>query len=68
MFSGQTLYDPVLYQFYNLLYASLPIGAYAIFDYEYVDEIFEAYPKLYSLGRKSKLPFIKDNFVNVILR
>ncbi|KRW99867.1 P-type ATPase, cytoplasmic domain N [Pseudocohnilembus persalinus] len=33
-FSGQTLYDAYLYQFFNMFYSSIPIMIYAIFDEE----------------------------------
>ncbi len=39
-FSGQALYDSVLYQLFNLLYAALPIIIYAVFDYEKTDDEF----------------------------
>eukprot|EP01016_Furgasonia_blochmanni_P040743 TRINITY_DN5220_c0_g1_i4.p1 TRINITY_DN5220_c0_g1~~TRINITY_DN5220_c0_g1_i4.p1 ORF type:complete len:557 (+),score=136.71 TRINITY_DN5220_c0_g1_i4:72-1673(+) len=54
-FSGQTLYDPFLYQFFNLFYASLPIVIYAVFDKEQENEVFESDPSLYALGRDNML-------------
>ncbi|EGR33192.1 hypothetical protein IMG5_206852 [Ichthyophthirius multifiliis] len=33
--SGQTLYDSILYQFYNIIFTSLPIIVYATCDQEY---------------------------------
>ena len=34
-YSGQTLYDPVIYQLFNITMTSLPIGWFALFDYQY---------------------------------
>ena len=52
-FSGTTLYDPYLYQFFNLFYTSVPIMIYALFDSEYPDRIFETNFLLYKLGQQS---------------
>ena len=38
-FSGQTLYDSVMYQLYNVFYSSVPIMVYAVNDQEYSDKI-----------------------------
>ena len=57
-FSGTTLYDPYLYQFFNLFYTALPIMIYAIFDYEYSDAKFMKNYLLYKLGQESKAPSI----------
>lgn len=34
-FSGQTLYDPYIYQIYNVFYTSIPIIVYAVMDLEF---------------------------------
>jgi len=31
-FSGQTLYENLLYQMYNLVFTALPIGCFAVLD------------------------------------
>lgn len=36
MFSGQTLYESIIYQFYNITMTSLPIMFFALFDFEYL--------------------------------
>jgi len=65
-FSGQILYDPWLYQLFNVFYCSLPIILYALFDEEYpnnrVLDVFdgpgnflETNPKFYAVGLKSLL-------------
>ena len=33
-FSGQTLYEQLVFQFYNVFYTSLPIIVYAVMDQE----------------------------------
>lgn len=53
--SGQTIYNPFLFQLYNIFYASLPIVIYAIFDKESKGSIFMNNPKLYNLGRENKV-------------
>jgi magnesium-transporting ATPase (P-type) len=37
--SGQVLYDPFMYQMYNMTCTSLPIIWYSTFDFEYVKGI-----------------------------
>jgi phospholipid-transporting ATPase len=65
-FSGSLLYDPWIYQFFNLFYAALPIIIYAVFDEEYPSEkmlnvrnakasSLENSPHLYEQGMKSLL-------------
>jgi len=49
-FSGQTLYDPVIYQLYNITMTSLPIMFYALFDFEYEKSVFMAYSDKYKIG------------------
>ena len=34
-FSGQPAYEPFIYQMYNIMFTSLPIMYYALFDFEY---------------------------------
>lgn len=71
-YSGQLLYDPWVFQFFNLFYASLPIILYALFDEEfpntkYVEvtnappNILEISPICYQIGFKSEL-FNTKNF------
>ena len=43
-FSGQPLYEPVIYQFYNITMTSLPIMFYALFDFEYEKDYPEEKP------------------------
>jgi len=42
-FSGQTMYDAMIYQIYNMMMTSLPIMWYATYDYKYEkdDELTE---------------------------
>lgn len=65
-FSGQLLYDPWIFQFFNLFYASLPIIIYALFDEEYPNtnyldvtksppNVLEISPISYQIGFKSEL-------------
>ena len=34
-FSGQVLYDPVIYQLYNMTMTTFPILWFSVFDFEY---------------------------------
>jgi phospholipid-transporting ATPase len=34
MFSGQTLYDPIVYQMYNIVFSSIPIMWFSLFDFQ----------------------------------
>ena len=54
-FSGTALYNPYLYQSFNIFFASLPIIVYAIFDSEFTQKTLLATPKLYEVGVKDKL-------------
>jgi phospholipid-transporting ATPase len=49
-FSGQTLYEAVIYQMYNIFFTSIPIMWFAIFDFEHHKEVFLLNPRLYKLG------------------
>jgi phospholipid-transporting ATPase len=52
-FSGQTLYEAFIYQLYNIMFSSVPIVWYAIFDYQYDKKTFLTNPKLYEIGLKN---------------
>lgn len=66
MFSGQPLYEPFIYQLYNITMTSLPIMYFALFDFQYEKEpspmkrrsgrrqddalYFLKHPQLYRIG------------------
>lgn len=52
-FSGQTLYEPFIYQLYNITMTSLPIFWYALFDFEFLKPEYLKNSSLYSIGMKS---------------
>ncbi|EGR33087.1 phospholipid-translocating p-type flippase family protein, putative [Ichthyophthirius multifiliis] len=54
-FSGSSLYDPWIYQLYNLCYTSLPIVIYAVFDEEFSAYYLQYNPSLYIQGIKGTL-------------
>lgn len=65
-FSGQLIYDPWVFQFFNLFYASLPIIIYALFDEEFPNTLYldvtkappsllENAPAAYQAGFKGEL-------------
>ena len=49
-FSGQTLYEPIIYQFYNVAFTAFPIMVFAILDQEYTKEVFLTDPTKYVIG------------------
>jgi magnesium-transporting ATPase (P-type) len=52
--SGQTLYEPLIYQMYNITMTSLPIMWFALFDFEYTKPEFMKNWSLYKLGMNSE--------------
>jgi len=50
VFSGQTFYEMWLYQSFNLLFTSVPIVWFALFDYEKTKEELISKPGQYYLG------------------
>lgn len=54
-FSGQTIYDPILFQLYNICYTSLPIVIYSLFDKERKGREYLQNSSLYSIGPKDEL-------------
>ena len=62
LFSGQTLYDPWIYQLYNMIFTCLPICWYGIYDKEFsYDDTLLKDNKFYIQGMKNKL-FHKRRF------
>jgi len=54
-FSGTTIYDQVIFQGFNLFYASIPIIIYATLDYEYPSKTLMNRPVLYMQGPADRL-------------
>lgn len=54
-YSGQLMFNMWLYQLYNLLFSSIPIGIYAIFDREKEYSLLEKDPKSFQIGLKNQL-------------
>jgi len=50
VFSGQTLYEAIIYQGYNIVFTSLPIMWFAIYDEEFTKKAFLNEPKHYRIG------------------
>jgi len=59
-FSGTSLYEPFIFQLYNICYSALPIVIYAVSDKEYNGSFLERNPKYYRPG-------LVDNFFNMKL-
>ena len=49
-FSGESFYDPMLIQLFDMLYSDLPMFYFAIFDKEYETEEYTKRPELYIQG------------------
>lgn len=49
-FSGGSMYDIYLYQLVNIIFTSVPIINFAVFDVEMEQKVFESNPKTYLLG------------------
>lgn len=49
-FSGVTIFNLWLYNFYNIIFTGLPIIWFAVFDFEYEKEVLLRNPKLYRIG------------------
>lgn len=53
-FSGQTLYEALIYQGYNIVFTSFPIMWFAIFDEEFTKKTFMNEPKHFWIGLKDE--------------
>lgn len=49
-FSGQTLYEPIIYQFYNVAFTAFPIIIFAMLDQEFTKKTFLTDPQKYCIG------------------
>ena len=54
-YSGTSIYDPFLYQLYNVFFTGAPIMWFGMMDFEYEKEEFLKNPKHYSIGLKDQL-------------
>ena len=50
LFSGITIYDPIIYQFINIIYTSVPPVWFGVFNFEYSVEELMREPKYYIQG------------------
>jgi phospholipid-transporting ATPase len=58
-FSSASIYDPFIYQLYNVVFTSFPIIVYAIFDQQYSKSRSLKEPHLYSVGLNNELFNVK---------
>lgn len=54
-FSGQVVYEPFIFEFYNVMFTSLPVLVYALFDREYDLDILMNSHTFYKLGQSNEL-------------
>ena len=52
LFAAENLYEPLLFQWYNIFFTSLPIMYFALYDWEHDKSTFLEEPKLYNKGMK----------------
>ena len=53
-FSGESFYDSLLIQFFDMIYSVFPMFYFAIFDKEYDNEVYTKKPELYLTGLKNQ--------------
>jgi len=54
MYSGSFLYEKFIYQLYNIVFTSLPIIWYSLFDFQHPKQRYLEDPSLYQLGLKKQ--------------
>jgi len=54
-FGGQTLYEPWIYQMYNIAFTAIPVMWLALFDFEFSKDYFLTHPETYEIGLHSKM-------------
>ena len=64
-FSGQVIYEPVIYQLYNMAFTAFPIMWFAMFDEEFRKEEFHNNPQLYWVGLKNHFFSYKELTISV---
>ena len=65
-FSGQTLYEALIYQGYNIIFTSFPIMWFAMFDEEFTKRTFYTQPKHYWIGLNNEYYNFKQLTWNVL--
>jgi phospholipid-transporting ATPase len=50
MYSGSFLYEKFIYQLYNIVFTSIPIMWFAVFDFQHDKAVLLKDPKKYSIG------------------
>ena len=55
VFSGQTLYEPWVYQLYNVTFTGAAVFYWGVFDFEFVKSRFMSDPSLYKVGLDGSL-------------
>lgn len=53
-FSGQVVYEPLIFEFYNVCFTSLPILVYALIDREFELDHLQNSTTLYKIGQKNE--------------
>jgi phospholipid-transporting ATPase len=53
-FSGTQIYDPFLYQGFNIAFTAFPVMWFALFDFNYTKETLLSNPKYYKIGLKGE--------------
>ena len=67
IFSGMTIYDPYIHQFYNTFYTALPIVWFGVFDLEFNSFFLVNNPKFYIQGIYKLLFNSKIFWINIFI-
>ena len=54
-FSGQPIFNNILYTLYNIAFTAIPIIWFAVFDWEFEKERYLREPRLYKIGPQDVL-------------
>lgn len=54
MFSAAFLYEKFIYLLYNIVFTSVPIMWFALFDFQYKRDVFLKDPKKYQIGLRKE--------------
>jgi phospholipid-transporting ATPase len=63
IFSGQTMFEKWICQFYNVTFTGLHVIVYALFDFQFEKHVLMATPVLYSIGMRSEIYNMKEFWI-----
>lgn len=54
LYSGVFIYEKFVYQMYNIVFTAVPIGWFALLDFQYPKQVFLSDPSKYQLGLRKE--------------